>query len=113
MLTAYLPGSILSRGKLNWPCALLTTHVLMVEPVFFAPTRTPSIGPSACELTVPVSAAEEDVPSASVTLTNAVPNRAVPTKSSASHFALLMTISLAGKHRPDRHVRATVFGVSF
>src|SRR5262245_6185972 len=56
MLIAYSPGSSLSRGKLYWPSALLTTHVVIVEPAFFAPTRTPSIAPSACEVTLPVSA---------------------------------------------------------
>src|SRR5579863_7866074 len=33
----------------------------MVEPVFFAPTRTPSIGPSSAEVTCPVRATEADV----------------------------------------------------
>src|SRR5947207_1287677 len=56
MLTTYLPGSILSRGKLYWPWALLTTQVVMVEPACLAPMSTPSIAPSACEVTLPVSA---------------------------------------------------------
>src|SRR5437016_963324 len=33
----------------------------MVEPAFFAPTSTPSIGPSAWDVTLPVSAAEDEV----------------------------------------------------
>src|SRR5262249_53909131 len=61
MLMAYLPGSSLSRGKLYWPWALLTTQTVMVEPAFFAPTITPSIAPSDCEVTLPVSAAEDGV----------------------------------------------------
>src|SRR5207249_6558523 len=56
MLIAYLPGSSLSRGKLYWPWALLTTQVVMVDPTFFAPMITPSIAPSDCEVTLPVSA---------------------------------------------------------
>ena len=37
--------------------AVAETYVVIVEPSFFAPTITPSIGPSACEDTVPESAA--------------------------------------------------------
>src|SRR5438093_11220121 len=33
----------------------------IVEPAFFAPTSTPSIGPSAWDVTLPVSAAEDEV----------------------------------------------------
>src|SRR5215467_6079174 len=58
-LIAYLPGSSLSRGKAYWPCALLTTQVVMVEFNLLAPTITPSIAPSACEVIVPVSAKED------------------------------------------------------
>src|SRR6266446_1221081 len=60
-LIAYLPGSSLSRGKVYWPWALLTTQVVMGEPTFFAPTITPSIAPSACEITLPVSAEEDGI----------------------------------------------------
>jgi hypothetical protein len=61
MLIVYFPGSSRWRGKLYWPWALLTTQVVIVEPAFFAPTITPSIAPSACEVTLPVSAESEEV----------------------------------------------------
>src|SRR5262245_43946799 len=57
MVTAYLPGSSRSRGKLYWPCALLTTVTVIVEPARLALTSTPSIAPSSCELTLPERAA--------------------------------------------------------
>src|SRR6266850_3103321 len=104
MLTAYLPGSILSRGKLYSPLALLTTQVVIVEPAFFAPTITPSIAPSTCEVTVPVSAAADGV-SASTKPANALPSKSVPTRIAARCFALPMTtlllvvrIGLEGRH---------------
>src|SRR5437773_2998424 len=56
MLMLYLPGVTRSRGKLYSPCALLTTHVVTVEPSFFAPIRTPSMLPSASDMTLPDSA---------------------------------------------------------
>src|SRR5437016_4645231 len=60
MVTAYLPGSSLSFGKLYWPWALLTTETVMVEPVRLALTITPSIAPSSAEATLPVSAEGEE-----------------------------------------------------
>src|ERR1051325_9033407 len=57
----YLPGITRSRGKLYSPCALLTTHVVIVEPSFLAPMRTPSIVPSAADMTFPVNAGAGDV----------------------------------------------------
>src|SRR5690348_12731572 len=56
MLMAYFPGANRSRGKVYCPCVLLTTQTLMVEPARFAPTITPSIAPSAWELTLPLKA---------------------------------------------------------
>src|SRR5207237_4125765 len=56
MATEYLPGASLSRGKLYWPSALLTTVMVIVEPARFALTSTPSITPSSCEVTLPASA---------------------------------------------------------
>ena len=50
------PGSSFSPGKANRPLASLTTLTVIVEPSFFAPTTTPSIKRSFCELTRPVSA---------------------------------------------------------
>src|SRR5579871_1291228 len=46
-----------SDGKANSPFALLTTVVVIEDPCFLALTRTPSIGPSSAEETVPLSAA--------------------------------------------------------
>src|SRR5580704_19473669 len=93
MLIAYLPGSILSRGKLYCPWELLTTQVVIVEPSFFAPTITPSIAPSACDVTLPVSAtfAEGDGVSAITKPTRAVPSKAIPTRVPKRSFALRMT----------------------
>jgi hypothetical protein len=56
MATEYLPGSNLSRGKLYSPRALLTTLMVTVEPARFALTSTPSMAPSACDVTLPASA---------------------------------------------------------
>jgi len=39
MATEYFPGSSLSRGKLNSPCALLTTLMVIVEPARLALTH--------------------------------------------------------------------------
>ena len=89
MLIAYLPGSSLSRGKLYWPWALLTTQVVMVEPTFFAPTITPSIAPSAWEVTLPVNG-EADGVSAIISPAKARPNKVVPTVVSGRSIALLM-----------------------
>src|ERR1041385_3335505 len=61
MLRLYLPACILSRGELSWPWALLTTHVVIVDPSFFAPMSTPSIAPSACDMTLPANAGPADV----------------------------------------------------
>src|SRR2546428_3342743 len=90
MLIAYLPGSSLSRGKLYWPWALLTTQVVMVEPTFFAPTITPSIAPSACEVTLPVRAEGGGV-CAITKPVKARPNKVVPTVPPARSVGLLMT----------------------
>src|SRR5262249_19634542 len=59
MLIVYVAGPSLSREKLYWPCALLTTQVLMVEPTFFAPTSPPSIAPSVWDVPLPVRAEGE------------------------------------------------------
>src|SRR5258705_1488530 len=85
----------------------------MVEPARLAPTSTPSIGPSAWELTVPVSA-EGEVPSAKVTLASVTPSRAVPTSSVASSFAILIDASPLGvRIVPLACSRNGFFGVSF
>src|ERR1700682_1963736 len=63
-LIAYLPGCSLWRGNAYWPWALLTTQVAMGEPTFLAPTSTPSIAPSACEVTLPVSAEVDGISAA-------------------------------------------------
>src|SRR5579864_2677214 len=86
---AYLPDSSLSRGKVYWPWALLTTQIVMGEPIFFAPTITPSIAPSACELTLPVSAAEDGI-SAIARPAKASPSNAAPAAVDAKDVALLM-----------------------
>src|SRR5205814_7896400 len=44
-------------GKVYWPCASVVTLTSTIEPGFLAVTTTPSILPSASELTVPVRAA--------------------------------------------------------
>src|SRR5262249_61938159 len=54
MLSAYSPGPSLVAGKLNSPFSLLTT--LTVTMPFLALITTPSIAPSAAEVTVPVRA---------------------------------------------------------
>src|SRR5215212_7999468 len=77
-----------SRGKVYWPCALLTTHVLIVDPVRFAPTSTPSIGPSPCELTTPVNAISA-LPSAIRRTTHVRANAAVTTRIPATCFLLI------------------------
>src|SRR6478609_5588971 len=43
-----------AEGKLKWPSLSLTTVMVMVDPVFCALTSTPSIAPSASDLTCPV-----------------------------------------------------------
>src|SRR5437867_8283419 len=77
MLIVYWPGSSLCLGKLYWPWALLTTQVVIGEPAFFAPTRTPSIAPSACDVTLPVKA-EGDGFCASTRPTKTATNTVVP-----------------------------------
>lgn len=57
MRIEYLPESIRFRGKLYRPRALVITDVRIGEPSRCAMTATPSIAPSACEVTLPVSAA--------------------------------------------------------
>src|SRR5258705_12263943 len=85
----------------------------MVEPARLATTSTPSIGPSAWELTVPVSA-EGEVPSARVTLANVTPSRAVPTSSVPSSFAILIDASPSGvRIVPLACSRNGFFGLSF
>src|SRR3954470_2325650 len=54
MANVYLPGSRRDAGKLYSPLASLTTVTGMVAPLFLALTRTPSIGPSGSERTLPV-----------------------------------------------------------
>src|ERR1700680_177637 len=88
MLIAYLPGSSLSRGKVYWPCALLTTQVVMVDPTFFAPTITPSIAPSACEVTLPVSAEGDEI--SAPRPVKARPSKVAPTAVHTGSIALLM-----------------------
>src|SRR3954470_11013329 len=56
MANVYLPGSRRDAGKLYSPLASLTTVTVMVAPLFLALTRTPSIGPSGSERTLPVRA---------------------------------------------------------
>src|SRR5689334_8288549 len=68
MLRLYLPGETRSRGKLYSPCALLTTHVVIVEPSFFAPIRTPSMLPSAWDTTLPDRAGAGAVCAAVITV---------------------------------------------
>src|SRR5437867_12442030 len=58
MRTEYWPDSNLLRGKSYRPCASLTTVTVTVEPIRFTLTSTPSMGPSSCELTRPVSAGD-------------------------------------------------------
>src|ERR1700730_639163 len=93
MLIAYFPGSILSRGKLYWPWASLTTQVVIVEPAFFAPTSTPSMAPSACDVTLPTSAAcaEGDGVSPITKPATVILSKAVPTRIPERNFALSMT----------------------
>src|SRR6516164_6221693 len=62
--SVYLPESSFVAGKLKWPVPSLTTVTVTVEPSFLALTRTPSIAPSSCELTVPASADALDCASA-------------------------------------------------
>jgi hypothetical protein len=49
------------RGKLYRPCESLTTVIAIVEPVLLAVTSTPSMAPSSCELTRPVSPGESEL----------------------------------------------------
>src|SRR5579864_6312528 len=57
---AYFPGSKCVRGKLYFPCALLTTDTVKLAPSRRALTTTPSMGPSCCELTPPLRATESE-----------------------------------------------------
>src|SRR5437867_11702747 len=85
MLIVYWPGSSLCLGKLYWPWALLTTQVVIVEPAFFAPTRTPSIAPSVCDVTLPVKAEGDGIcPTTRPTKTE--PNNAAPTAVAATRI---------------------------
>src|ERR1700754_646455 len=52
----YWPGLSRSAGKLYLPLSSLTTVTVMLEPSFFALTRTPSIGPSSADEICPLSA---------------------------------------------------------
>src|SRR6185503_5384568 len=61
MRNAYCPGVSFDEGNRYRPCSSLTTVMVIVEPAFLAPTRTPSIGPSSAELTTPERATEGDV----------------------------------------------------
>src|SRR5262249_30246417 len=75
-------------------CALLTTHVLIVDPARLAPTSTPSIGPSADELTTPVSAAAA-VPSAAMTrMTHVRASAVVAARMPARCFLLIARLLL-------------------
>src|SRR6478609_6715243 len=56
MASEYRPGASLDAGKPNLPALSLTTETVAVEPSRLALTTTPSIGPSAAELTCPVNA---------------------------------------------------------
>src|SRR2546430_15896952 len=61
MRMEYWPGSNRLRGKLYSPCSLLATVTVIFEPVRLALTSTPSIAPSSCELTRPVSVAADEL----------------------------------------------------
>src|SRR4051812_7540957 len=56
MANVYRPGSRRDVGKLYSPLASLTTVTVMVAPLFLALIRTPSIGPSGSETTLPMRA---------------------------------------------------------
>ena len=86
-LIRYLPGCSLSRGKVYWPWALLTTQVAMVEPSLLAPTSTPSIAPSTCEVTFPVSAEEGGI---SAARPEAGPSKIAAARLHTSDICLLM-----------------------
>src|SRR5579863_5602779 len=105
-LIAYLPGCSLSRGKVYWPWALLTTQVAMVEPAFFAPTITPSIGPSACEVTLPVRADEDEISAAITGPAKARPSNAAPTALHASIALLMANLPLPSNGLKPRFSRA-------
>src|SRR5215469_1077978 len=60
----------------------------MVEPTLLAPMITPSIGPSACELTLPASAAVERFSAAG--LAKASASKAAPVVVNATNVVLLM-----------------------
>jgi len=60
MAREYLPGSNLSRGKLYWPLASVTTLMVIDEPDRLALTNTPSIEPSSFDATLPVNAKADD-----------------------------------------------------
>src|SRR5258705_11937170 len=73
MRIVYAPGSSRLAGNANRPCASLTTVIVIVDPVRLALTSTPSIGPSPCDETMPVSAAAD---CAAGRLAAAAPSRA-------------------------------------
>src|SRR5262245_12536882 len=56
IVSVYWPGSSRSAGNSYWPCALVTTLMASLAPAFLAVTTTPSMAPSASELTLPVMA---------------------------------------------------------
>ena len=53
----YLPGPTFEAGKEKRPLSSEMTEILMFEPSFFTVRTTPSMGPSFCEETVPLSEA--------------------------------------------------------
>src|ERR1700680_999493 len=63
----------------------------MVEPAFLAPTITPSIAPSAAEVTLPVSA-EADGISAATRPADVRPSKAEPSAADARSIALVMAV---------------------
>src|SRR5215467_15516312 len=55
MRREYCPGSSFAAGNRNRPWSSVTTVTVVDELAFFALTSTPSIGPSAAEVTWPDS----------------------------------------------------------
>src|SRR5258706_16259350 len=67
MSSVYAPGSRRSRGKLYRPSASVVTLTWTIDLARRAVTTTPSIFPSASELTMPVSAASPSAPTVLLT----------------------------------------------
>src|SRR5207247_9736236 len=86
----YCPGSRRAAGQLYCPCSLLITVTVTFEPVRLTLTNTPSMAPSSCELTRPVSAGAEEL-WASV-LPNEIPQIANVTIMGTQNRSLIMMV---------------------